>query len=131
MKMLIAKKSTIIFVVLLIGMMLTAAKCSEDVTKYAYQTLNASQAAYNFAKSVTIDLYKSGYLNDEQKAEAIKLSKAYSDSYHAAVAALKTYETTRGDIDRGGLETALANAGKTLADLTKYLQPYIKKREGG
>ena len=126
------KKSRMLSIVLVIMFMFVAAsKCSEDVTKYSYQTLNASQAAYNLAKSATIDLYKSGYLNDEQKVKAIDLSRKYSDAYHAAVAALKAYEKTKGDIDKGSLETALTNAGATLADLTKYLQPYIKKREGG
>lgn len=125
------KKSRLLAITLVVMFIFVAAsKCSEDVTKYSYQTLNASQAAYNLAKSATIDLYKSGYLNDEQKIKAIDLSRKYSDAYHVAVAALKAYEKTKGDIDKGGLEQALVNVSSTLSDLVKYLQPYIEKKEG-
>ena len=103
----------------------------ENIEKYAYQTLNISSAVYNLAKSATIDLYKSGYLNDDQKMQAIKLSNQYNDAYQLAVAALDAYKQTADSVNKEILEKTLVGVADTLMDLTKYLEPYIKKREGG
>lgn len=123
-------RGKLVVVLIMLSMFLVGAQCNEDITTYAYQSLNASAAAYNLARVTVIDLYKTGYLNDEQKTKAINLSKQYNDAYQLAVAALKTYEQTKGDAEKGGLTSALTNASLTLADLTKYLQPYLEKREG-
>jgi hypothetical protein len=109
----------------ILAIMILVSCAGQDITTSGYKTLHTIAATYNVTKSAIPDLYKSGYINDEQKNEAIRLSVEFSKVYHLAVSALSAYERTK---DAEGVEEMLTKVEIALADFLKYLQPFFDKK---
>ena len=97
----------------------------QKVVRGTYRALSIGGNSYDAAMSGVGDLYKQGHIGEEEKAEAIKIADVYSDAYHAAVEALKTYAGT--DVEVGDLQTKLYAVGAALGKLLAYINPLLNK----
>lgn len=118
---------TYLFVFILSLSLLSCAttKYNETFTSKSYKTLATSATFYDTTMKSLADLHRLGKLSDANRDKAINLGKSYHDSYHAAVAALELYETTKLPVDE---QAAMTSVEKFESDYNLFLQfvtPFI------
>lgn len=66
--------------------------CAElSPTQKAYNTANASYVAYDTAMKSAASMYEAGLIDDQKKADIIKIGKRYVVAHNAMIAALEAY----------------------------------------
>lgn len=125
--MLINRAARISLVLMITALLMAGCGGTEKqkVVRGTYKALSIGGNAYDAAMKGIGDLYKQGHIGEEEKAEAIKIAHVYSDAYHAAVEALKTYAAT--DIEAGDLQQKIYAVGTALGKLLAYLNPLLNK----
>jgi hypothetical protein len=101
--------------------------CAANFTQNSYKALSVSKTSYDTALSTAGDLYKKGFLDEEQKNEIIEYGNHYKIAHNLAVQALLDYQTT-GDLSKK--DKYLANmqlASNFLAKMLDYLEPYLQE----
>ena len=105
--------------------LLTSCAYNSSMVRTSYDILSVSQVTYTTAMQIAADLYKSGHLTPNAKAEIIELGQAYSLSHNAAVDALSLYEQTKDAPTLDVLEANIKLVTSTLNKLLTFLRPYL------
>lgn len=79
-----------LIVVFLIALMFTAA-CASFV-KNAYNTLGTAGVIYDSSMKSVAELYKQGYIKEDEKEMVIDVAQKYYTTYQSAVVALEIYQ---------------------------------------
>lgn len=118
-------------IALFICVMFLVSACS-SFTKTAYSTLGTAAVTYDSSMKIFAELYKKGYINDNEKALAIDVATKYYQTYQLAVSALEVYkqsdDAVRGqkELELQELLTSLSNLGTQLTALVNSFSARTK-----
>ena len=117
------------FLAVVLGMLMIIGMQScgqKNVTTGSYNLLFVAGESYELARATVIQLYKDGFIDDQERNKAIELSENFSNAYQAAVKALVAYEKDR--MGSGDLDFKIANFAQAMSDFMKFLTPLIERR---
>lgn len=124
------RKSILMIVALVFAMAIIACPKNQSTIQTSYDAASVSFIAYDTAMQTMGDLYKQGYVSEEQKEKAIALGRIYKDTHNAMVEALATYQENGGDANKNAYLIAAARAGAELSNVLSYVNQFITKKGG-
>ena len=115
------------FILLIIGIfLLTACAYNAGLVKTTYNLLAASQASYDTAMKVAVDLYAQKRIGNAEKQSIIAVGTTYATAHNAAVNALASYEETKNADEQKKMEIQITIATTALTDLLQMIRPYLE-----
>lgn len=116
----IARRIILVFLALLL-----VACATNQIVRDSYRALSIGGHAYDTGMTGIATLHRNGVVDDDVKAEAIRLGGLYHDAYHSAVEALSLYAETEGK--EGDIQTKLLMVGQQLGAFLAYINPILVK----
>lgn len=118
----IARRMSLVFLLVLL---VACATSQSKIVRDSYRALSIGGHAYDTAMTLIATLHRNGVVDDDVKAEAIRLGGFYHDAYHSAVEALSLYAETEGA--EGDIQTKLLMVGQQLGKFLAYINPILIK----
>jgi hypothetical protein len=116
----IARRITLVFLALLL-----VACATNQIVRDSYRALSVGGHTYDTGMTGIATLHRNGVVDDDVKAETIKLGGYYHDAYHSAVEALSLYAETGGK--EGDIQVKLLMVGEQLGKFLAYINPILIK----
>lgn len=113
--------SLAVLVVVLVACGTTQSKVVRD----SYRALSIGGNLYDTGMTGIATLHRNGVVDDEVKAETIRLGGLYHDAYHSAVEALSLYAETEGK--EGDIQVKLLLVGQQIGAFMAYVNPILVK----
>lgn len=109
--------------VLLVIVLVACGTTQSKVVRDSYRALSIGGNLYDTGMTGIATLHRNGVVDDDVKAETIKLGGFYHDAYHSAVEALALYAETEGK--EGDIQTKLLLVGQQLGKFLGYINPIL------
>jgi len=120
-----------LYMISLVVFGLIVAGCATDNAKSfksgSYKALSIAGSAYDTGMASMGNLYRNGLIDEETKAEVIKIGNIYYDSYHSAVEALKAFAAAGDDAQYEDAQAKIMAAGVALGKFLAYINPILLK----
>ena len=91
----IRRKMMSVNLIVLLMVLSVTTSCS-SFTKYAYSTIGTAGVTYDSSMTAFADMYKQGYITEDEKAMAIDIGGKYYEVYMTAVTTLEAYKQLDG-----------------------------------
>ena len=96
----------------------------------AYKTLSAAASSYDLAMTAIGQLYRDGWIGEEEKAKAIDVGHKFRAAYETACDALTVWAAASEAGAEAKFNTALNEMNGALVRFLDALEPLMERREG-